>query len=256
MTEISRVFRLRSVLLVLLLLGTLTGTVRPARAGRNPNAKFVIHLVPFTNRSTCLNGRVETPAAVVTRGDLYPTKYIAYVLIVDGTPGVGLAGCQFGISYNDSTNKGVDILDWTECSLFNWPEQGWPDSGTGNLLTWNQQTDCDTTGIRVVGYFTLVAYSPDRLSVIVRPSDHKAAVAACGTTNITPDAESVDRIVPENLGFVDFGGGPGYNPWDPKQNLLKFKNPGFKAPSGREKSEPPAPAAPATGGKSKKKKKP
>lgn len=255
MTEVSRVFRLLSALLIVTFCGTLAGTVRPALAGRNPNAKFVLHLVPFTNRSTCLNGRVEQPDAITTRGDLSPSKYIAYVLVVDGTPGAGLAGCQFGISYNDSTNRGVDVLDWTECSLFNWPEQGWPDSGTGNLLTWNQQTDCDTTGIRVVGYFTLVAHSPDRFSIIVRPADQKAAVAACKTTNITPDSESLDLIVPENLGFVDFGGGPGYNPWDPKQNLLKFRSPGFKSPGSREKSEPPAPT-PTSGGKKQKKNKP
>ena len=146
---IPRVSRILSAFLFLALVGTLPGAVRPAMAGRNPNAKFVLHLVPFTNRSTCLSGRITKPAAAVTQGDLFPAKYIAYVLIVDGTPSAGFAGCQFGIGYNDSTERGVDILDWNECSLFNWPEQDWPDAGTGNLLTWNQETDCDTTGIRV-----------------------------------------------------------------------------------------------------------
>lgn len=220
------------------------GPATPAIAGRNPNTKMVLHLVPFSNRSTCLNGRLDKPEQVVTKGDLFPAKYIAYVLIADATPGVGVTGCQFGIAYNDSAKSGVDILDWTECTLFNWPEADWPDSGTGNLLTWNQQTDCDTTGMRVVGYFTVAAYSPDRLSLIARPSDGRAAVIACGVTNIDKDSDTIDKVIPENLGFVDFGGGPGYNPWNPKENLARIKTPGVKPRGPRAGSSDSQPAGP------------
>jgi hypothetical protein len=191
-------------------------------AGKNPNAKLILHLSPYSTKNTCTTGRVENPAVVVTKGNLYPAKYTAYILVVDGSH-AGISGCQFGIAFNDTLKKGVDILDWQECSLFNWPMQGWPtESRTGNLLTWNQDTDCDTTGIRVGGYFYLTAYSPDRLYLTARPVDNKAAVADCGVTT-SSRGEVIDFIAPENLGFADFGGGEGYNPWDPKQNLAKFK---------------------------------
>lgn len=236
LTRILRSWTRCALLFTALLALTVTGTPDPARAGRNPDTKMIVHLVPFSNRSTCLNGRLDKPEQAVTKGDLFPAKYIAYVLLADGAPGAGFAGCQFGIAYDDSSRRGVDILDWTECSLFNWPEPGWPDAGTGNMLTWNQQTDCDTTGMRVVGYFTVTAYSPDRLRLIPRPADGRAAVIACGIRNIDKDVDTIDKITPENLGFVDFGGGPGYNPWNPKENLSRLRNPGGKPRDDRKKT--------------------
>jgi hypothetical protein len=208
-------------------------TVPPVHAGKNPDAKLILHLVPYTTKNTCLNGEPASAAAVVTKGSLYPARYTAYVVIVDGS-NAGFSGCQFGIAFNDTLNKGVDVNEWQECSLFNWPMPGWPvESRTGNLLTWNQDTDCDTSGVRVAGYFDLTAHGPDRLSLIVRPVDGKAAVASCG---ITPASRSevIDLISPDNLGFVDFGGGEGYNPWDPRQNLARFKQ-SSSAPGGQRK---------------------
>jgi hypothetical protein len=208
-----------SALLVLVSAVSLAG---PASAGKNPNAKFLLHLVPYSTKNTCETGVVRSFDKVVTRGDLFPAKYTAYVLVVDGS-NAGISGVQFGIAFNDSLEKGVDIIDWQECSLFNWPMQGWPtESMTGNLCTWNQETDCDTSGVRVAGYFYLTAHSRDRLQIIARPVDNKAAVAACG---IRTDSrtEVLDLIHSDNMGFVEFGGGEGYNPWDPKQNLGRFR---------------------------------
>ncbi len=199
-----------------------------AWAGPNPNAKIILHAVPQSNRNTCTRGRVALPDSIVTEAGLYPLKYTVYALVADGTPGAGVVGCQFGIAFNDTLKKGVDVLDWQECSLLNWPSVGWPDeSGTGNMLTWNQSTDCDTSGFRVAGYFYVTAYSPDRLSIIPRPADGVAAVSSCGVEPGSKNADVVDIILPENLGFIDFGGGPGYNPWDPKQNLLNIGRPDF-----------------------------
>ena len=197
----------------------------PARAAGNPNAKIVLHLVPWNNRHTCAAGILDAPTQVVTKGDLFPARYAAYALVVDGNRGEGISGVQFGIAYNDTLKKGVDILDWSECSLFNWPMPGWPvETATGNLLTWNVVSDCDTSGFRVAGYFYLTAYSPDRLRIVPRPVDNLAAVIDC-LKNGSKNEDCVDVIPLENLGFVDFGGGDGYNPWDPKQNVLKLRKP-------------------------------
>jgi hypothetical protein len=209
----------------------------PAAAGGNPNAKIVLHLVPWNNRHTCPAGELSNPSQVVTKGDLFPARYAAYALIADGTPGQGISGVQFGIAFNDTLKKGVDIIDWQECSLFNWPMPGWPvETATGNLLTWNVVTDCDSTGFRVAGFFYLTAYSPDRLRIVPRPADNMAAVIDC-LKNGSRNEDCLDVIPVENLGFIDFGGGEGYNPWDPKQNILKFRNPaGVRV---REGSTPP-----------------
>jgi len=222
------------------LAGSLLVPAVPASAGKNPRAKIILHLVPYSNRNTCASGRITNPSSVRTSGDLFPAKYTAYVLIVDGTPGAGISACQFGIAYNDTVKKGVDIIDWQECSLFNWPMPGWPvESLTGNLLAWNQETDCDSSGIRVAGYFYLTAYSRDRLLIIPRPADRMAAVATCGLTPGSKNADALDVIPAEDMGFADFGGGLGYNPWDPRQNLSRLKNPGQNIIRDKPRESPP-----------------
>lgn len=214
----------------------------PALAGKHPNAKIILHAVPYNNRATCAGGRIDSPDKVVTKADLFPARYSVYAIVVDGTPGVGISAVKFGIAFNDTVKRGVDILDWQECSLFNFPSPEWPnESASGNLLSWNQINDCDSTGIRVAGYFYVTAYSPDRLMLIPRPADNEAGVVSCGVTASSRKEEVEDVIPVENLGYVDFGGGLGYNPWDPRQNLNRLK----KGPGFREK----APDGPPAGGK-------
>jgi hypothetical protein len=212
---------------------------RAALAGPNPLAKIILHAVPWNNRLTCAAGQPAGPEQVVTKADLFPARYAVYALVVDGTPGVGISGVQFGIAYNDTLKRGVDVLDWQECSLFNWPTPGWPtESFTGNLLTWNSLVDCDTTGIRVAGFFYVTAYSPDRLRVIPRPVDSRAAVVDCmKQSNKAKDTE--DLVPDEHLGYVDFGGGDGYNPWDPRQSLLNLRKPGRISTREKSSDAPP-----------------
>ncbi|MDZ4805222.1 MAG: hypothetical protein SGI90_10205 [Candidatus Eisenbacteria bacterium] len=235
------------LILMLAVLMTLSGS--NARAGGNPNAKIILHVVPWNNRHTCTAGQLERPDQVVTKGDLFPARYAVYALVVDGTPGEGISGVQFGITFNDSTKKGVDIIDWQECSLFNWPMPGWPvENATGNLLTWNVVTDCDSSGFRVAGFFYLTAYSPDRLRVVPRPADNMAAVIDC-LKNGSKNEDCLDVLPMENLGFVDFGGGEGYNPWDPKQNLLRMRKPGSISVRDRGTTSPPASQPSKSGGR-------
>lgn len=214
---------------LLLGLASLAATLPFARAtfaGGNPNAKIILHAVPWSNRHTCAAGLLSRPEQVVTKADLFPARYAVYALVVDGTPGVGIAGLQFGIAFNDTLKNGVDVLDWQECSLFNWPMPGWPtEAFTGNLLTWNVINDCDTSGVRVAGFFYVTAYSPDRLRIIPRPADAKAAVVDCLKQG-KQDKDALDIIPDAHLGYIDFGGGDGYNPWDPKQNILRLRTPG------------------------------
>jgi len=212
--------------LCLLLLGLAATFVFPApgRAADNPNVKLLLHLVPAKSikHVTCVSHKVSTFSDVVTQGDL-DVEYYAYVILADYDTTIGMAGVQFGISYNDSVDAGVDIDAWQHCVLLEWPMDEWPGANSGNLLTWSQWDYCQHITPLVVGYFTLTAHSPDRLKLIPRPVDGLARTVSCGLNSINSD-QKLDDIKPENLGWADFGGGEGYNPWDPKQNLLNLKN--------------------------------
>jgi hypothetical protein len=197
-----------------------------AWAGPNPDFKIFLHLVPVSNQRglTCFSHIPKDSTSVVVAGGLYPQNYIAYVLVSDFSAQRGVAGVQFGVSYDDSVESGVDILSWQSCALLEWAMDAWPAANTGNLLTWNQAEDCQEKWPLPVGYFYLTAYSPDRLKIIPRPVDNLARIAVCGLTNaMQSEKDLVDNATEANMGWVDFGGGKGYNPWDPAQNLKNIK---------------------------------
>jgi hypothetical protein len=212
-------------LALFLALGPLLST--PLSAGPNANAKMILHIVPAVKKTPvgCGNVLPKEPTGVTTAGNVDPQGYYAYVLVADYDVRRGMAGTQFGISYNDSAEAGIDILSWQSCALYEWPMDSWPASETGNLLTWNQAEDCQEKMPLPVGFFYVIAYSPDRLKIIPRPVDGLTRVAVCGIESGMKETDMVDDLVPENLGWVDFGGGKGYNPWDPAQNLkeVRFK---------------------------------
>jgi hypothetical protein len=197
----------------------------PLWAGPNENAKMILHIVPVVKKTPvgCGNPLPKEPTAVRTAGAVDPQGYYAYVLVTDYDVRRGLAGVQFGISYDDSANYGVDILSWQSCALYEWPMDGWPASETGDLLTWNQAEDCQEKVPLPVGFFYVIAYSPDRLKLIPRPVDGLSRVAVCGIEAGMNGTDLLDSLFPENLGWVDFGGGKGYNPWDPSQNIREVQ---------------------------------
>jgi hypothetical protein len=212
--------------LALTLLALLSGSLQsPAGAGPNSNAKLILHIVPAVKKTPvgCGNALPKEPTGVVTAGNVDPQGYYVYVLVTGYDVRRGLSGVQFGISYDDSLKSGVDVLSWQSCALYEWPMDSWPDADTGNLLTWNQAEDCQEKMPLPVGFFYVVAYSPDRLKIIPRPVDGLTRVAVCGIESGMKETDLVDDLVPENLGWVDFGGGKGYNPWDPAQNLKEVK---------------------------------
>ncbi len=187
-------------------------------AGPNAESKLILHLVEAEDtRPGCYSHGVTTHGDVVTAGEVGKT-YLLYVLVANVDTTQGIAGLQFGLSYDGDEESGIEILDWQECSLYQFHLADWPGADTGVLLTWSQTSDCQRVPVVVAGYFTLTAHSPDRLKLIPRPVDGLARVAACGI-RATNAAELLDDIKDANLGWIDIGGGDGYNPWDPEQNL-------------------------------------
>jgi len=198
-------------------------------AGPNQDATLILHLVPVDSlkRPSCKAHGISDCKEVITSGEL-EVEYYAYLMAANLDTATGIAGVQFGISYDDSVGRGVDVLEagWQYCTLLEWPTPDWPRANTGDLLTWHQNTDCQHSSPVVVGYFRLIAHSPDRFRIIPRPVDNLACVSACGMNTIN-SSEKIDNLKVENLGWVDFGGyggGKGYNPCDPEQNLLKIQS--------------------------------
>lgn len=151
--------------------------------------------------------------------------YYAYVVVTNYTPGPGFRGVQYGIEYDGDPLSGVDILDWTSCSLLEFPMDNWPEPGSGNLQTWY----CTNGGVTVAGWFTISAFSPDVLDLVARQVDDALKVADCD------GAETL--LQPVTAGAVGFGGVPGE---DPCLALEDIVTPPPPPPPGPEEDFPPA----------------
>lgn len=185
-------------------------------AGQNADAKILIHLAPHASKNNCGRAEATPPCqSVVTSGQV-GAAYDAYLLVVDADATAGIGGVQCGITYPASY-----FVDWTKCATLEFSSTGWPNSGGGNLITWDTSSKCQRsepggTGTGVVataGYFYMTAYTPGNLSVTTRPVDGLAKVGDCG-------ALPAEDIVAgtggpsgaSRLGFASFGGGAGYRP--------------------------------------------
>lgn len=192
-------------------------------AGVHSNAKILLHVATPTTKSSCSRPEA-TPACsdIVTEGILYPQCYFAYVLVTDADATAGVAGVQFGVDYIASEAVGIDVFSWHLCADMQFPSSTWPDSASGNLVTWNFQTRCQRsepggTGTGVVataGYFYCSAYTPDVVRIIPRDSDGIASVGACdGEVDVVDDL--FINYSPPHLGYVAFSTGAltaGYGP--------------------------------------------
>jgi hypothetical protein len=150
--------------------------------------------------------------------------YYAYVVVTNYTPGPGFRGVQYGIEYDGDPLSGVDILDWTSCSLLEFPMDGWPAPGTGNLQTWY----CTTSGMTVAGWFTISAFGPDVLDLVARQVDDALKVADCH------GAETL--LEPVTAGAVGFGGVAGEDPCLDLEDIVTPPPP----PPGEVETSPPA----------------
>jgi hypothetical protein len=177
----------------------------PASAGLNENAKIFLHLGPVA-KNACVNGIVSDCRNATVTGNVN-SYYYAFVGVGNYSDSVGVAGLQFGITYNDAPTVGVDIYSWTLCARLEFPMANWPLNNSGNLMVWDLPNCQFGPAPATAGYFYIGVYSPDRLALTVRPNDGFAKVADCNSSE-----DDLTGQIPSPLGFVDFQTGPGYNP--------------------------------------------
>lgn len=178
----------------------------PSSAGLNQNAKIFVHIGPVVQKNACSQVPADCRNATVV-GNV-GSFYHAYVAVGNFSDSVGVAGCQFGIQYQDAGSVGIDIFSWTRCSTLEFPSVNWPLNNSGNLLTWDSINSCQLgPNPAVAGFFYIGAYSADRFALIPRPVDGRAKVANCLSAE-----DDLTGQAPSPLGYADFGTGPGYNP--------------------------------------------
>jgi hypothetical protein len=184
----------------------------------------MVHLVPRdeVRRRNCFahgapDANLLKSEATLAPAGGEPSRFLAYVMIAGVDSTIGIAGIQFGITYDGRPGQGVDVVSWVECGLYEWAQEDWPQAGSGNLITWHQGSDCQRTDPVVVGFFDIEVHSPDQLRIIPRPADGTAALANCGINSTGAGANSITYLEEATLGWAGFGGRPGYNPWNPEE---------------------------------------
>lgn len=227
-TEFGRSLLARSVVrltLVGLSAAALTlAPVRPAAAETNDYAKIIMHIVPYSGGMSCNSTKGKIGCAGMKTAGTLNTPYFAFVCVVDADASKGVAGAEFGVEYNSSRNRGVDVLDWSLCGTLQFAMDRWPASGTGLLVTWDTQNKCQreepagtgTGVVAVAGYFYISAYSSDKFSVTRRSigTPPTAKVADCAGNESLVDGFGTN-FSQSHLGFVNFSDGgtvAGYNP--------------------------------------------
>jgi hypothetical protein len=183
-----------------------------------PTAKNACTTYPLSSLGgSCLNA--VTSARSNSDGT---ASYFVYIVVVKGDSVDGISGVQLGIDYDaeyihDETSisdgLGIDMLGWFLCATLEFPGFGWTSAGalpvSGNLITWNSTTDCQTGPVAIAGYFYVAAYTHTTMWVMPRPADNLAQVTDC-VGGETPVWSSM-------LGYATFsvsGNVEGCNPCD------------------------------------------
>jgi hypothetical protein len=178
-----------------------------AWAGDNSQASLALHVATHTSKNQCT---VKLPASCndFTTSTASSGFYTIYLTIANYDDTTGVAGAQFGVDYDGTGGSGTDITNWKSCSDLEYREDNWPAAGTGNLITWDYQGNCQHNGTTplTAGAFDVSIYSGDVFSVTPRPVDGMAKVAGCDLVET-----DLTGMVPSRLGKVAFGS-TGYNP--------------------------------------------
>jgi len=197
----------------------------PAFAGvsQDAGAKFALHAKNHAVKAATVC-TTDSPNASSTACSAYVTTWPlatgtdVYLVLANGDSS-GFGGATFGIQFDNTPGVGVDMVGWTACvSGLEFPSDNWPQSQSGNVVTYLLPGGCQQTFIggegvhAVVGAFYLYAYGNDIFSITehrVLQSNEKLVTANCsGATTVYPQSQWATRT-----GKVGFGpNNPGCNP--------------------------------------------
>lgn len=204
-TERGQLMRVRGLLASVILVA-MVGAPAVSRAGGNPDAALGFHITPASGSNPC----GATPAfstGIASSVNPQPgEEFYVWIYACNASSETGVAGMEFGIDYG----KGIDILDYSDCSDFHVPTSDWPRAGSGSLLAWSYQLNCQKTTnagvnsvLAIAGVLHVVYRSPDRLSFIKHPTEEGGIRVA--------DCAFGEDDVSGPQGTAGFGT-PGYSP--------------------------------------------
>ncbi len=202
---------------------------RPAgAAGDNAQADISVHVTPIVTQNVCGNTPDLHSAYMVT--DLCPAageRFGVWILVCNGSDSTGIAGMELGIGYDGAAGSGIDVDGWTLCADLDFASGGsdgqptWPADGSGNVIVWVYDTNCQITDalpyvpntvMAIGGMLDVTFYSPDRLDITPRAVSGRAKVAGCDIAE-----DDITDSFPSHLGSAGFCES-GYNacyPGDP-----------------------------------------
>jgi Subtilase family/FlgD Ig-like domain len=191
-----------------------------ATAIQNANAKIAGHLrVHAAKSQPCTSPPIpscNSGEASLTDAGLTGVGYDLYLLVLDANPTAGVAGASFGISYGPNLSVG----SWQLCADLNFTGGpvgvSWPQSGSGNVVTWVADTNCQNTPApgdnngdvtAVIGALYVYAYAADVFEITRREyvPEPDLSVASC-------NGDLSNVVFPQNAGKVGFGTAEGYDP--------------------------------------------
>ncbi len=128
-----------------------------------------------------------------------------YVARADADAGVGGVSCGTGFPAD------LSVWDWDLCADGETPTGAWPDSGSGNRITWDAGTNCQrevigTDGVHAVaGVFYISSYVDAVFEITPN-------TAAGETALVVADCDGAESELSAPGGRIGFGDVEGYNP--------------------------------------------
>ena len=191
------------------------------------NAKLILHAEPHTKGGGSCEG-VNTPPCNADSSNVATSVqsgagYDVYVFVLDFDLALGISSVSFGLDYDNASSSGLDVLTWASCSDLSFDDPSFPDSGTGTVLTWDAQANCQNTvpngdyggeGGALVGAMYVHAYDTDVLSITAAPNQGALLVARC-------DGSEAELRESRSAGKLGFGEG-GYDPCYPYSPMSYF----------------------------------
>lgn len=179
-----------------------------ALAGTLDNIKLALHLEPHSGKAHCTtNAPTEfgcnnylAASNLVVNGNTN-TSYDMYIAALD-VPVTGIAGMEFGLSYNGNTAAYTTYL----CADQEFAGEGWPHDNGVNTITWigcqNTVDPTDPQGeVAAVAYAIYIyAYSTDTICITPKSNSGVLGAADCAAGN-----SSLLVQYPLNMGCVGLG---------------------------------------------------
>ncbi len=147
------------------------------------------HVAPASGRygSGCADS-IPACGEFATAGPLMPQEVYVYVIALEGA-GAGISALEFGISYEEAAQSGLDVFQWFGCAAQEIPTRDWPAPGSGNTIFWQRGYDCLPGSQATAGYFHCGAYSADVLRFAPHPASEALRVVDCAGTAAVLDPD-------------------------------------------------------------------